>query len=397
MKLIPDKNYIVTITIISLILSLLPHIKTLVYRGDAIYLISDQSPQSKKPDANHQNIRYVEVPEHIYRQITKDSTIVDRPARMLSDNESRSYLMEMGSIKEISVQLTISFLFIFLLFIINYPIVRPGNKFQKLNFKIIVSVIAINLGVAYVISLGLNYLLNEILPDTPTLIRQSIHPFTSSSLLALVGIFFARQNYQKQQVQLDNEKLKLEGLQSQFESLKNQVSPHFLFNSLNALQSLIREAPLTAHKYVNHLSSVLRYTLQSTEKETVILDDELKFTQSYIFLLEMRYGSNLIIRSNIKDSFLKYKIPPLTVQTLIENAVKHNEISTRNPLTVLITIDSTGQLIVINNIQKKLTSESGTGIGLSNLMKRYQFLTNKTIGIKRDDMNFTVEVPLIKP
>lgn len=202
--------------------------------------------------------------------------------------------------------------------------------------------------------------------------------------------------FQKQTIEVENEKLRSESLQSQFESLKNQVSPHFLFNSLTALKILVEDSPNAAKQYISHLSQVLRYTLQSNRKQLVTLGEELEFTESYIFLLRMRYDTNLIIQTEISDGFTDHRLPPLTIQTLVENAVKHNEISKEFPLLIRIQTTLNGHLQVTNKIQEKLTPEDGTGIGLTNLSKLYCLLGEYDIQIFKTDQEFKVEVPLIK-
>jgi LytS/YehU family sensor histidine kinase len=213
----------------------------------------------------------------------------------------------------------------------------------------------------------------------------------------LICVIIFRLIFQKQRIELENERLKTESIQSQFDSLKNQVSPHFLFNSLNALQTLIREDADTAQKYVRHLSLVLRYTLQSNENMTVTLVEELNFLDSYIFLIQLRFGTNFKIEMSIKDEFATFRIPPLTLQTLVENAVKHNEISRKKPLMIKVETTSDQTLIVSNRIQEKINPESGTSIGLSNLAKQYHLLANKTITIKKANNEFAVIIPLLKP
>jgi LytS/YehU family sensor histidine kinase len=170
-----------------------------------------------------------------------------------------------------------------------------------------------------------------------------------------------------------------------------------LFNSLTALKILIEESPDLAKQYVNHLSQVLRYTLQSKRKQLVTLEEELEFTESYIFLLKMRYDTNLSVKTDISKEFSFYQLPPLTIQTLVENAVKHNEISNEFPFEIKICTTENATLQVINKIQEKLTPEDGTGIGLTNLSKLFSLLGEKEIQIFKDEHEFKVEVPLIKP
>jgi sensor histidine kinase YesM len=204
-----------------------------------------------------------------------------------------------------------------------------------------------------------------------------------------------RSTFLQQETLLENEQLKKENLQTQFEALKNDLSPHFLFNSLNALQTLIRENPEVANQYVNHLSIVLRSSLQNNDNQYVSLQDELKMVKSFIFLMEMRYGENLIVEIDIPPHFENSRIPPLTIQTLIENAIKHNEISKRNPLKITVKIEN-NLLIVTNNIQQKLTPEISMGIGLSNLSRRFYLLSGSDIVISKNNNQFQVEIPLLK-
>jgi LytS/YehU family sensor histidine kinase len=215
--------------------------------------------------------------------------------------------------------------------------------------------------------------------------------------LVIGCVLIIRLIFQKETITLENETLKREALQSQFESLKNQLSPHFLFNSLTALKILIKEAPDTAQNYVNSLSRALRYTLKSNEKQLVTLKDEMEFMESYLFLIRMRFGDNLSINTSINEDLLSLNIPPLTIQTLVENAIKHNEISKRNPLSIDILTTDNESLRIINDIHEKITGEEGTGIGLVNLSKQYQLLINKEIIIRKENNKFSVEVPLIRP
>jgi len=214
--------------------------------------------------------------------------------------------------------------------------------------------------------------------------------------LVIGCVLIIRLIFQKQTIMLENEALKRESLQSQFESLKNQLSPHFLFNSLTALKILIKEAPETAQNYVNSLSRALRYTLKSNEKQLVTLKEEMEFMESYLFLIRMRFGDNLSIITSINESLLLRNLPPLTIQTLVENAIKHNEISKLRHLRIDISTTENDSLIVLNNIQKKLSEEEGTGIGLTNLSKQFQLLFGKDITISIENNQFRVELPLIK-
>jgi LytS/YehU family sensor histidine kinase len=173
------------------------------------------------------------------------------------------------------------------------------------------------------------------------------------------------------------------------------MSPHFLFNSLTALKTLINEDPETAQNYINNLSKALRYTLQSNERKLVTLKQEMDFIESYLYLIKLRFDTNLTIITDINNRYSEYNLPPLTIQTLLENAVKHNEISKRNPLTITIRTDENANIVISNNIQRKITQEEGTGIGLTNLSKQFQILLGREISISNENNEFTVMFPLL--
>lgn len=286
-----------------------------------------------------------------------------------------------------------------LLFTLNFYLLKPFARHYKMRLKTVL--LAFVLSLISVMILVLIY--NIFKPYAGSEINISRHHdkllFQNLFAAALVfgSIFIIRLIYQKQTYELENEKLRTESLQSQFESLKNQMSPHFLFNTLTALKSLIRESPDLAGQYVNHLALVLRYTLQGNEKKTVTLREEMEYTESYLFLIEMRYGTNLTVITDIQEKFKGMELPPLTIQTLIENAVKHNEISNKNPLEIVIQTTSNGSLTVCNRIRKKLTHEHGTGIGLTNLSKQFQLLGASEVLIAKENNVFCVTIPLIIP
>lgn len=201
----------------------------------------------------------------------------------------------------------------------------------------------------------------------------------------------------QQKILLENQQLKLENILSRYESLKSQLNPHMLFNSLNTLRSLIREEPAKAQSYTQELSNVLRYMLQVNDSQCTTLAEELEFISGFTFLLEMRYEDNLIFEIETDKRFNGYLLPPMSLQVLIENAVKHNEISDRHPLTVSVRTTEDAVLHISNPIQPKLTSTIGTGIGLDNLVKRYRLLFDKDITIDDTRNMFCVSIPLINP
>ncbi|MEP5611398.1 MAG: histidine kinase [Cyclobacteriaceae bacterium] len=192
-----------------------------------------------------------------------------------------------------------------------------------------------------------------------------------------------------------NEELKNRQIRTQYEVLQNQMSPHFLFNSLNTLASIIPEDSEAAVSFTVNLSDVYRYILQKKERELVTLSEEVDFVKSYLFLLRMRFPDNLTFEFDIEKEFEKLSIPPLTLQMLIENAIKHNVISKSKPLHIDIYIDNGKSIVVKNNLQKKESLEKSTKTGLENIKKRYSFLGGKKIDVISSTSNFMVAVPLI--
>ncbi|MBD2754937.1 sensor histidine kinase [Spirosoma validum] len=193
------------------------------------------------------------------------------------------------------------------------------------------------------------------------------------------------------------QELKKINLQTQLESLKEQVKPHFLFNSLNTLQGLVMEDEKElAVAFIINLSQVYRYLLQSNEQVLIPLSKELDFIRAYVDLLKTRYEQGLTLEVNVASDVLDYALPPLTLQMLVENAVKHNRISTRSPLTIRIYSDAAHNLLVVNNLQRKQTVIPSNQMGLANISAKYRLLNQPDIVIHQTDTIFQVSVPLLQ-
>ncbi|MFA5326865.1 MAG: histidine kinase [Prolixibacteraceae bacterium] len=203
------------------------------------------------------------------------------------------------------------------------------------------------------------------------------------------AIFFFR-NWKDAAVQ--QEKLKREQLALEYETLKSQVNPHFLFNNLNSLTSLISSNPEKAIDFVKKLSEVYRYVLDQKDHELVSLENELKFLESYVFLYKIRFGNNLDVQIDADAG--TFKVIPLSVQMLVENAIKHNEISDKKPLSIKVFTSGDGFLTIENRLQKKTGSE-GTGTGTQNICDRYEFFTDKKVTISINSEYFRVRIPLL--
>lgn len=192
---------------------------------------------------------------------------------------------------------------------------------------------------------------------------------------------------------VNEEKLKQEAIQLRYDALKSQVNPHFLFNSLSVLSSLVETDTAKAKLFIQQFSDIYRYVLDQKDKELVTLDDEVTFAQSFINLHQIRHGESLKITLDIKD--LSGYIVPLSLQTFLENCFKHNIISEENPLFIKLWRDG-NYVIIQNSVQKKRAIQDSTGIGLETIRKRYEYLSQLPMEVVEDDKHFTVKIPIVK-
>ncbi|UYQ92606.1 histidine kinase [Chitinophaga horti] len=193
----------------------------------------------------------------------------------------------------------------------------------------------------------------------------------------------------------EKELLQQQSIFQEFESLKNQVNPHFLFNCFNTLSSLISEDARQADAFLNELSKVYRYLLRSNEDGLSTLENELKFIRSYFELLRHRYGDAVQLQIEVDKKYMTYLLPSLSLQLLVENAVKHNIVSRQQPLVVDIFTTAGNKLAVNNNLQLKLIKAPSNKIGIRNIQEKYQLLKQDGFQVLEDARNFTVVLPLI--
>lgn len=189
-------------------------------------------------------------------------------------------------------------------------------------------------------------------------------------------------------------RLQKENLQSQFEVLRQQVNPHFLFNSLNVLTSLIKLEPDLAEKFTEHLSKVYRYVLENKDHDLVSLHTELDFLDAYLFLLNIRFMDKIRVEVNIEEHMKEYHILPLALQLIIENAIKHNTMSKKAPLVIRLFIDEQQNLNIINNLQERESQMISTGVGLKNIAHRYQLLEMPAPEFFKTSDSFVARIPL---
>ncbi|MEO6720080.1 MAG: histidine kinase [Ferruginibacter sp.] len=193
----------------------------------------------------------------------------------------------------------------------------------------------------------------------------------------------------------EKEMLKRESLHAQLDALRKQVNPHFLFNNLNTLISLIPENPQQAIDFVQQLSKLYRHILEVKDEKSILLKEELDVLKAYAFLLKTRFGNNIDINISIPDEKLTKKIVPLSLQLLMENAIKHNIVSSERPLHIKVFAEN-GSLVVSNNLQVKNQVNESTGIGLDNIRNRYKLLSEKLVTVTANGTNFIVSIPLIE-
>ena len=190
------------------------------------------------------------------------------------------------------------------------------------------------------------------------------------------------------------EKYKTESLQAQLQNLKNQINPHFLFNNMSVLSSLVYKDQDKAVDFINQLSKVYRYLLDNKDNELVTLEDELTFIESYTYLLKIRFDTNIKFEVEVGEDSLRKLLPPMALQILVENAIKHNEISEEQPLTVSIRIKDE-MLQVSNNLQLRINSEPGCKTGLKNINDRYNYFTAIPVEVIQNQTSFIVKIPLL--
>jgi sensor histidine kinase YesM len=272
----------------------------------------------------------------------------------------------------------------------------PEDFFKRIRFLILMVLVFF-----FLLKLVLDPIVHPFLDDVVGNKQEhELSVFIASLLVTflVLGVYETAAFYfQLQKSLLEKERLVKENVQSQLESLKNQVNPHFFFNSLNTLAYLIPEDPAKAETFVQKLSKAYRYILEIRERELATLAEELHFLDAYACLLTERFGGNLRIDVSVPEAFLQKKIVPLSLQMLFENAIKHNVISTQHPLTIEVFVEKGDRLVVRNNLLKKNQDMPSTKVGLQNIMNRYRFVSDREVEVIVTQQHFIVVLPLVEP
>jgi LytS/YehU family sensor histidine kinase len=227
------------------------------------------------------------------------------------------------------------------------------------------------------------------------------NPELTTSLLLIYMIIYGVHIYLEKSIAIKEhiiktEKLEKENAIAQYMSLKAQIEPHFLFNSLSVLSGIVHTNPDLASDFIIKLSKTLRYIIEQNENKLVPLKEELTIVNDYFFLLKTRFNSAIVLENNINKDIIKNSyIPPATLQMLIENAVQHNKLSEKYPLVVSFSNNS-NYIIIENRIQRKDNQSTSTGKGLLNIRKRYDLITMREVTITEYDNMFTVKIPILR-
>lgn len=297
-----------------------------------------------------------------------------------------------------------TFFLLILTWEINDYLLKRHKRYCKLNLKRSLRIVCVNMAIMAPIC-ALAYYLAQfpfkdawgiVCPNTP--IQQFTIDFSRAILIGMALIFanmfhYAMNHHDELEKRLED--LQKDMLASQYASLKNQISPHFLFNSLNTLTSLMYADRDLASDFVTRLASSYRYILDNREHDLVTLQKELGFMDAFIFMMDVRHKKAVTIDLSIHIDPERYLIPTLSLQMLVENALKHNMYSKERPLKISISTIGKDALVIKNNLQKRELKESTTQLGIKNIKKRYAFYTNKQVLVREESDFFEVIIPLL--
>ncbi|MDL2265205.1 histidine kinase [Parabacteroides sp. OttesenSCG-928-G07] len=243
----------------------------------------------------------------------------------------------------------------------------------------------------YAVYILISYLLRDKSDHMSTITSQFLIIAIVSAFAGHISMLYVKQRKNEQEI----EQLKIENLQSRCNALINQINPHFFFNSLNGISSLIRKKNSeNTLAYVNTLSDVFRYILQSDKKGLVTLEEELDFVESFSYMMEVRYANKLIFDVEVDKAKQHLKIPVLSLLPLIDNVIMHNRIDSEHIMTVTIRLNEKDELVIANPVYPKLAEATTNGSGIKNLENRFALMTSEDIRIENDGIMFRVYLPL---
>lgn len=294
--------------------------------------------------------------------------------------------------------------FIFLLFLLwmhhGISSYMESSVFKEINtvIKTIIELSIVILATLLLTFITIYLPTSYIFPPEAILPENIRTAFVITIILSLFFYFLVERERNKRKLQekiLRSTHLQKENYQAQIQSLKNQVNPHFLFNSLNVLSSLIRKNQSQAQEFVHRLSKVYRSFLDHSHEQLVTLQKEMELTEAYIYLLSTRFGDNVRFEINVPEDHTHLLLPPGSLQMLVENAIKHNGSTRRKPLIIQISSEK-DEVIVKNNLQPRLEKMDSTRTGLKNITRRYKFLTDQEVKFITSEKDFIAKLPLLK-
>ncbi|MFY0625314.1 MAG: histidine kinase [Reichenbachiella sp.] len=270
------------------------------------------------------------------------------------------------------------------------------NQHTKRFLIQIVSNAAVTLFALVIFSIFLENLINEnaVRPLFEDVVIVSTTISVTIAMVAIDLFFFFIRRWRNSLSDVD--RFKKESLEFRHEMLKTQVNPHFLFNSLNTLSSLVYEDQDAAYTFISKLSGVYRNVLEHRNKGLVTVKEELEASSSYIELIRLRFGKRLYLSVDLDEKIQNYQVPPLILQLLIENAIKHNVVSTKYPLGIAIS-NQDERIVIQNTLRLKTSKGYSSKIGLDNIISHYDIVTDEKVTIKQTDDFFIVTIPLLKP
>lgn len=300
-----------------------------------------------------------------------------------------------SNLYEALITCALFFLFTLLVWYYNIrtlPVFSPKPGDNNFLYKRLIKGLFFELALMFVLVCAQHFLLST--PD----FWPNVLMFEVKGILICLTFFmfinFFYESYLNQQVGIELERAKSENLLAQFELLRQQVNPHFLFNSLNTLKYMVESNDKQAVNFILKLSDIYRFTLESRKMDLIKLSDEMKILEAYLYLLKARFEEGIDLSININQKHYSTLIPPFTLQLLIENCIKHNIVSLDHPLHVSMYSEE-DFIIVENKLQQKKVAEVSTGLGLQNINNRYIQFLNKKIEVVASDTFFTIKLPVI--
>ncbi|WP_288438128.1 sensor histidine kinase [uncultured Chryseobacterium sp.] len=295
--------------------------------------------------------------------------------------------------KEALVNSGITAAFSVIMWYINiYMLNRTKKRRQHISYSRLLLILAFGM----VIMFGLAWIQQLILSHInfgPVMLMVEVRGILIN-LVCYMFLNLLQHNYTGQQIQLELEKVKSDNLGAQYELLKQQINPHFLFNSLNTLKMMAETRDEETVDFVVKLSDFYRFTLESRKLDLISVQEEMKIVDAYLFLQKARFGEGIIFTNLLENETGSTLIPPFTLQLLVENCIKHNIVSQSKPLSIKIYI-ADDHIVMENPIQRKINPEDSLGVGLDNIRMRYKHLLEKDIIIHSDEKIFQIKLPLI--